>query len=150
MSAPGIVTQEIKQVGAPVGDEVGICEEINRKWGLTCSLHKLAFLSLCCLPPAGKIPQGNLGKWAPSPVHPNPNCSYSVPTPSRFGGGVLNSSIVCSNTSWILWGVVIVFYFFLTIFLNLPLLLCWRFFLSIWCLSKEKATDSNWAELLLS
>lgn len=68
MSAPGIVTQEIEHVGATVGGEVGMCKEINRKWGLTYfpSLPPFLFAAYFI---QGKIPQGKQHKEASSPAH---------------------------------------------------------------------------------
>lgn len=60
MSAPGIMTQEIEQVGATVGGKVGMYKEINRKWGLTYSLtHSCLPLSLLLASCRGRFLRGN-------------------------------------------------------------------------------------------
>lgn len=124
MSAPGIVTHEIKQVGATVGGEVRMCKEINRKWSLPYSL--LDSLSLCCLLPARKIPQGKLCKQVPSLVHLHQKCSYCVPMLSRFREKVLNNLLKYLMNSL---RSSYSFYFSLAIFLNLHLLLCYSCFM---------------------
>lgn len=59
MSAPGIMTQEINQVRAMVGGEVGIFKKDKEKMKFNIFPIQ-AYLSLGCLLPAGKIPQGTL------------------------------------------------------------------------------------------
>lgn len=123
MSAPGIVTQEIKQVGATVGGEEGVQRD---KQKIRFNIF-LASLSLCCSFPTGKFPQGKLQTVSPAPPHPK--CFYCVPQFSRFGGGLgslLKYLMNCLRNSYSL-------YFFLNIFLNIHLLLCYSF-VSYFCL----------------